>query len=135
MRIRAVLVLAAAALGSACLPGASASSTAPYLRSLSVSNRHVVAFFRLGELAPGRILVAVKPQTTSSGEFVKANVRLNEGLRVTKTATGFRARTRHALRPGRYYVEVSGVVLGVDCTPKKPCPARWSNIRRVRIRR
>jgi hypothetical protein len=135
MRIRAVLVLAAAAFGSACLPGASASSTAPYLRSLSVSSRHVIAVFRLGELAPGRILVAVRPQRMSSGEFVKANVRLDEVLRATKTATGFHARTRHALRPGRYYVEVSGLVVGVDCTPKKPCPARWSNVRRVRIRR
>lgn len=135
MGIRAVLVLAAATLGSACLPGASASPAAPYLRSLSVSNRHVVAVFRLGELAPGRILVAVKPQTMSSGEFVKANVRLDERLRVTKTATGFRTRTRHALRPGRYYVEVSGIVVGLDCTPKKPCPASWSNVRRIRIRR
>jgi hypothetical protein len=135
MRIRPVLVLAAAALGAAFLAGASASSTAPYLRSVSVSNRHVVVVFRLGELAPGRILVAVKPQTTSSGEFVKASVRLDEGLRVTRTATGFRARTRHSLRPGRYYVEVSGLVVAVDCTPKKPCPANWSNIRRVRVRR
>jgi hypothetical protein len=50
-----------------------------------------------------------------------------------KTATGYRARTRHTLPPGRYYVQVSGTVLITDCTPHKPCPIRWSNMRRVRI--
>jgi hypothetical protein len=131
MRIRPVL-LAAAALA---VTGVSASaSTLPYLRSVSAANRHVVAFVRLGELAPGRILVAVSPRTSRSGKFVNANVRLDEPLRMTKTARGLRARTRHALRPGRYYVAVSGLVLGVDCLPTKPCPPTWSNVRRLIIR-
>jgi hypothetical protein len=135
MRIRPVL-LAAAALAAAAVTGVSASaSTLPYLRSVSASNRHVVAFVRLGDLAPGRILVAVSPQTSRSGKFLNANVRLDEPLRMTKTGRGLRARTRHTLRPGRYYVQVSGLVLGVDCLPTKPCPPDWSNVRRAVIRR
>ena len=135
MRIRPVL-LAAAALAAAALTGVSASaSTLPYLRSVSASSRHVVAFVKLGELAPGRILVAVSPQTSRGGKFPNSNIRLDEALRITKTARGLRARTRHTLRPGRYYVQVSGIVLGVDCLPTKPCPPDWSNVRRVVIHR
>jgi len=134
MRIRPVL-LAAAALAAAAPTGVSASaSTLPYLRPVSASNRHVVAVFKLGDLAPGRILVAVSPQTSRGGKFLTDNVRLDEPLRMKKTARGLRARTRHALRPGRYYVEVSGFVLGVDCLPSKPCQPDWSNVRRVVIR-
>ena len=133
MRIH--VLLAAAALAAAALTGVSASgSTLPYLRSVSASNRHVVAVLKLGDLVPGRILIAVGPRTSLGGKFLKANVRLDEPLRTTKTARGLRARTRHALRPGRYYVEVSGFVLGVDCLPSKPCSASWSNVRRVVIR-
>jgi hypothetical protein len=135
MRIRPVL-LAATALAAAAATGVSASSSAlPYLRSASASNRHVVAVFRLGDLAPGRILVAVRPQTSLNGELLKVNVRLSEPLRMTKTASGLRMRTRHTLRPGRYYVQVSGTVLGVDCLPSKPCRPNWSNVRRVSIPR
>jgi hypothetical protein len=134
MRIRPVL-LAAAALAAAALTGVSASaSTLPYLRSVSASNRHVVAVFKLGDLSPGRFLVAVRPQTSLGGKFLHDNVRLDEPLRMKKTARGLQARTRHALRPGRYYVQVSGLVLGVDCLPSKPCPPDWSNVRRVVIR-
>jgi len=133
MRIRPVLL--AAALAATILTGVSASaSTLPYLRSVSAANRHVVAVFKLGDLAPGRILVATKAQTSLSGKFLQANVRLDEPLRITKTASGVRARTRHALRPGRYYVEVSGLIVGVDCLPGKPCPPDWSNVRRLVIR-
>jgi hypothetical protein len=48
-----------------------------------------------------------------------------------KQEVGYRWRTRHRVRPGRYYVQVSGIVLGLDCTPHKPCPIGWSNVPRV----
>jgi hypothetical protein len=106
----------------------------PNLRSAAAKQRHVVVTFTLGELVPGRILVARRAATTESGKFVEANIRLNEPLRSVKTSTGYRARTRHALKPGRYFVQVSGTVLLTDCTRLKPCPTHWSNVRRVRIR-
>jgi hypothetical protein len=133
MRIR--VLIAGTMLGAALVASASASSPLPNLRSASASHRHVVVVYSLGtDLAPGRILVAARPQTAPNGGFVKANVRLSEPLSGTRTSTGERMRTRHTLRPGRYYVEVSGTVIGLDCTPKKPCPTHWSNIRRIRIR-
>ena len=128
------VLIAAAALGAAIVTAASAASPVPYLRSATTVKRHVVVTYRLGDLIPGRILVATAPRRETSGRFVQANVRLNEPLRGTMTASGERLRTRHALRQGRYYVEVSGTVVGLDCTPKKPCPARWSNVRRVIVK-
>jgi hypothetical protein len=128
------VLIAAAALGAAIVTAASAASPVPYLRSATAVKRHVVVTYRLGDLIPGRILVATASRRETSGRFVQANVRLNEPLRGTMTASGERLRTRHALRPGRYYVEVSGTVVGLDCTPKKPCPARWSNVRRVIVK-
>jgi len=128
------VLIAAAALGAALVTGASAGTPTPYLRSAAAANRHVVVTYRLGDLLPGRILVASSAQRETSGRFVQANVRLNEPLSGTRTASGLRLRTRHALRPGRYDVEVSGTVVGVDCTPRKPCPTDWSNVRRVIVK-
>jgi len=134
MRKRLVLA-AAVVLGAAALTGISASSpNLPYLRSVSATKGHVVAVYQLADLLPGRILVAVRPQTDLRGEFLKRNVRLAEPLRSTKTSSGLRTRTRHRLAPGRYYVQVSGNMVALDCLPSKPCPPRWSNVRRVRVR-
>ena len=55
-------------------------------------------------------------------------------INTSKVANGYRMRTRHTLGTGRYYVQVSGVVVGLDCTPKKPCQTDWSNVRRVVIK-
>jgi len=123
-----------AALAAALVTSlAGAASPLPNLRSVAAKQRHVVVTFRLGELVPGRILVASRGTTTAGGKFMSANIRLNEPLRSVKTSTGYRARTRHTLPPGRYYVQVSGTVLLTDCTRLKPCPTHWSNVRRVRI--
>jgi hypothetical protein len=131
MSIRPLLAVAVT-LGAVAVTGVSAaSSSLPYLRSVSASHGHVIAVYRLGDLLPGRIVVAVRPRTNDRGALLKANVRINEPLRGTKVAGGLRARTRHTLAPGRYYVQVSGTVVGLDCLPKKPCPPRWSNVRRV----
>ena len=128
------MLIAAAALGPALVAAAAAGTPTPYLRSASSATRHVVVRYSLGELIPGRILVATSASRDKRGRFVQANVRLNEPLRGTRTASGLRLRTRHALRPGRYYVEVSGTVVGLDCTPKRPCPTDWSNVRRVIVK-
>jgi hypothetical protein len=133
MKTSQVLV-AAAALVATLITTASAVSSVPYLRSAMAAKRHVIVVYSLGELVPGRLLVGTRSQTQPSGRFVQSNVRVNEPLTGTKVASGLRMRTRHALRPGRYYVQVSGTVLGVDCTPKKPCPTDWSNVRRVVVK-
>ena len=128
------VLLAAAALGAAFVTTVSAASSVPNLRSAVARNRHVVVVYSLGELLPGHILVATRAQTGPNGKLLKANVRLNEQLTGTKVANGYRMRTRHTLGTGRYYVQVSGVVVGLDCTPKKPCQTDWSNVRRVVIK-
>ena len=128
------VLLAAAALGAAFVTTVSAASSVPNLRSAVARNRHVVVVYSLGDLMPGRILVATRAQTAPNGKLLKANVRLNEQLTGTKVANGYRMRTRHTLGTGRYYVQVSGVVVGLDCTPKKPCQTDWSNVRRVVIK-
>ena len=136
-------IVAAAALAAVFLTNVSAAtSAAPYLRSVAPSRGHVVAVFTLPaagetpETAPDQIAVAVRPGVQTDGSFVPGNVRVRESLtNVTRVATGLRVRTVHKLRPGRYYVKVSGTVIGLDCTPKLPCKELWSNARRVVIPR
>jgi hypothetical protein len=125
---------ASAVLAAILAGGASAATTLPHLGSAASHRRHVVVTFTLGDLTPGRLVVATSPKTEPNGAFVKANVALDEQLAAKKTATGYRARTSHRLAKGRYWVEVSGVVVGLDCTPHKPCRTDWSNTRRVRVR-
>ena len=125
---------ASAALGAAFLSSLSAATPAPFLRSAAAHRGHVVAVFTLGsDLAADRIAVAVSPKTGPTGAFLKANVRLSESVRPTRVPSGYRFRTRHTLRAGRYYVQVSGIAVGVDCLPAKPCRESWSNVRRVII--
>ena len=124
-----------AALAALVLSGISAASSLPTLRTAVASRRHVVVTFTLRELAPGHIRVAARRTTTADGKLLTGNVRLDESLRATRTSTGaWHARTRHTLKPGVYYVQVSGVAV-VDCLPAKPCPEHWSNVRRLRIPR
>jgi hypothetical protein len=124
-----------AAFGAAGIATVSAGAPAPYLRSVAVKRSHVVAAFTLGELAPGRISVASQPRTRPDGAFLQANVRLEEQLRLRKATGGYRAQTKRTLRPGRYWVKVSGTVIGVDCIPHKLCRTDWSNARRVVVSR
>lgn len=129
------VLLAAAALGAAFVTTVSAaSSSVPNLLSATARSRHVVVVYSLGDLTPGRIIVATRAATEPNGKLVSANVRVNEQLTGTKVTAGYRMRTRHTLRAGRYYVQVSGVVVGLDCTPKKPCKTDWSNVRRVVVK-
>jgi hypothetical protein len=113
------------------LVGNVTAAPTPYLRSVTAVHRHVVAIFRLGtDLAPRQIVVAVSPKTGSNGALVSTNVRLRETIgRTTRVPSGTRVETRHSLRPGRYWVQVSAGVIAVDCLPAKPCPVNWSNVR------
>ena len=124
----------ALAVGTIVLGSAAAAAGLPHLNSAASHKRHVVVTFTLGDLAPGNIVVAKHRKTQPNGAFVETNIVLDEPLKPTKTTTGFRARTAHRLKKGRYWVEVSGVVVGVDCTPHKPCRTDWSNSRRVTIK-
>lgn len=121
---------AVAALGAALLTGVSAASALPYLRSVGVRSGHVVAVFDTGDLAPLQIAVASSPRTAITGGFVRANVRFQEVIGNAQHAgTALIVRTRHALPPGRYWVEISARAVDVDCLPLKPCLERWSNVR------
>ena len=107
----------------------------PSLRTATSQGGQVAVTFSLGELAPGRFVVAVGPATRADSRLVTANIRLDEPLRSVRTATGYRARTSHVLAPGTYFVQVSGTVIGLDCLTPKPCPQDWSNVRRVQVPR
>jgi hypothetical protein len=137
--VRSSVALGLAALGAAFLTGMSAASSGTYLRSAAASRGHVVAVFTFGtdnDMTPGSIAVAAKSAIQADGSFVSTNVRVQEKMStVTRVTSGYRFRTQHKLRPGRYYVKVSGVVVGLDCTPHKPCNELWSNARRVVIPR
>lgn len=87
-------------------------------------------------MVPGHIDVAAAPAVQANGSFAPANVRVQESLsNPMPVARGYRIRTQHKLRPGRYWVKVSGIVLRLDCTPLKPCKELWSNARRVVVPR
>src|SRR5918911_2819148 len=108
-------IVAIAALGAAISGGIAAATPQPYLRSVAAHRRHVVAVFTLGDLAPGKILVAISSARGANGALLARNVRLQESIaNATRVAGGLRIQTRHALRPRRYYVQVSGVVVGLD---------------------
>jgi hypothetical protein len=124
---RRALICALAAMLVPAL--AAASEATPKLRSTAARRGHVVAVFTLGSLAPRQILVAAKARRTANGEFLRANVRLREALAPTTRNGLSRYRTRHKLKPGAYYVEVSGTA-ATDCLPGH-CPDRWSNVLRV----
>ena len=134
-------VLALLALGAALLTGISAAASSPALLSTAASRGHVVAVFTFGpgettDTAPKHIAAATRTATQPNGAFVAANVRVQEPITTfTRTPNGMRVRTLHKLRPGRYYVKVSAVAIGLDCTPKLPCKELWSNARRVVIPR
>jgi hypothetical protein len=128
--------VAVAVLAAALLPTLTAAATIPNLRSVSSHDRHVVALFALGDLAPGEIAIASNIQIGPDGAFRSASVKLREWMAPRQLQNGLaRWRTRHALRPGVYYVEVSGLVTQTGCKPGvHPCREDWSGMRRVVVR-
>lgn len=128
-------VAALLALGSGLLASAPAAVSQPHLRSARARSGHIVVVYTLGDQAPSRIVVATRRATGMGGGFLAKNVRLREPLPASVRVRGdaYRARTRQTVRPGRYFVQVSATALGLDCTPHKPCPTRWSNVLPVRV--
>ncbi len=125
-----------AVLATALLPALGAAAALPNLHSVSSRDRHVVVIFALGGLAPGEIAVSSDPRTGPEGAFRSASVKLREWMAPRQLQGGLgRWRTRHTLRPGVYYVEVSGLVTETNCKPGiHPCGETWSNMRRVVVR-
>jgi hypothetical protein len=83
--------------------------------------------------------VATRPARGSDGALLLRNVKLSEAIRAqADPATGLvHWRSRGALRPGEYYVQVSGVDSGVtSCIPvRATCGLTWSKVVRLRIPR
>lgn len=135
-RLRLVIVPVLAAL----VVAAQASASEPTLRLVGQHHGHVTVIFALGGLAyAAEIQVAVSPRVGSDGAFPRANVRLRERMAARRNpATGlWRWTTKHALPPGRYYVQVSGVDVGLtSCIPRgSNCLQQWSNVRKVLVPR
>ena len=112
------------------------SAADPVLRSATVSRGHVVATFSLGDLAPGVIVVSTSRRLDANGALSRAGVRLRERLpiRPVPRSRVVVYRTRRALAPGVYFVQLSGVDLGgtLDCAKPGPgCGSEWSNVMRV----
>ena len=116
---------------------AGAANTVPNLRSVSAPRHHAVAVFALGELAPGEIVVSSRPRITRSGGFFTNDVRFREWMAPHVEADGLaRWSTQHTLRPGTYYVQISGIATETDCKPGlHPCRENWSNVRRLVVPR
>ena len=124
-----LLVLAALAVPAA------ASADGPRLRSTHAVNGHVEVVFSLGGLVrASQIQIAAGP---ANGRFAAGAVRLRERIAAAPdAATGLvRWRTKGTLRPGHYWVRVSGVDAGeTGCTPKlSDCLAQWSNVLPVTV--
>ena len=129
-----LLLLALAALA---IP-AGASADGPRLRSAHAVGGHVEVIFSLGGLVrASQIQIASGPRPGPGGRFSPGTVRLTERIAAAPdAATGIvRWRTRGTLRPGRYWVKVSGVDSGeTGCTPKlSDCLAQWSNMLPVTV--
>jgi hypothetical protein len=131
----------ATALGLALLvvtAAAAASGSSPEVTAVAQQRGHVLVTFALGDLASaGEARVSSRPAKGSNGALLKRYVKLSEAIRTqADPATGLiHWRSRAALRPGQYYVQVSGVDSGVtSCVPaRETCGLTWSAVFRVRV--
>jgi hypothetical protein len=121
-------------IGTAFAVGAGSD---PVLVSATPQSGHVVVALSLGDLAPGELVVATSPRLNAIGALT-TGIKLREKLNVSSTAQVVRWRSREALAPGRYFVQVSGVDSGgeTDCLPRqRGCGEDWSNVRRIVLAR
>jgi hypothetical protein len=129
-------VVVAVALGTV---GPAAADQLPILRSAKVVHRHLVLKISVVDVRPTELAVAKRRGVNADGALLRKNVRLRETIQLPGSASGVvRWRSPKALRPGTYFVQVTAVVTdGVtDCPPKqRDCNERWSNVRRVVVRR
>jgi hypothetical protein len=115
-----------------------AAAAPPVLRSAVPSNGHLVVTFVSGDLVPGEVVVATRGTRATTGGLAGSSVKLRERITArTDPETGqVRYRTRGRLRPGRYFVVVSGFLQDPtpSCVPlRSRCGERWSNVLRVRL--
>ena len=134
MRRICAFVLSSLSLASPATGGVAAPE--PVLLSASQRDGHVLANYSLGALVPGEVVVATSTRRSGVGALT-IGVKLREKLTLTTTAGMLRWRSRRALAPGAYYVQVSGIDVGgvTDCAPRQAgCGQEWSNVRRVVVR-
>jgi len=135
-RIWAALAIAACSSGAA--PAATASNTAPRLLSVRPAHGRIVLTASFGDLQPGEVLVARRPATGAQGQLLGANVALERTLTGAAAGRGgvIRWRSHGSLRPGHYWVQVTGrSTTGItDCLPHGTrCWEHWSNVIPVRV--
>ena len=136
MSARIATVLGAGAL---CLPfAAAASGDSPELTAVAQKQSHVLVTFSLGQLsAPAEARVSSRAAVGANGALLRQHVKLHEAIHATvDSATGMVHWKSHGvLRPGLYFVQVSGVDSGVtSCVPvRNTCGLQWSNVKRLRI--
>lgn len=129
--------LLAGAVGAVALGLVSpaAARQLPMLLSAKAVNRHVVIRLSVTDVRPLAFAVAKRPGVDAYGALLRQNVRLQEAIRLSPSATGVVSwRSPPALRPGTYFVQVEAVEAGgvTDCPRFSPgCNMRWSNVRRV----
>jgi hypothetical protein len=128
--------MVAAALGAV---GRAAADQLPILRSARVVHQHVVLRISVGDVRPAELAIAKRRTVNASGALLRKNVLLQETIKLPATAHGVvRWRSGKTLRRGAYFVQVAAVETGgvTDCPPKqRRCDERWSNVRRVVVRR
>jgi hypothetical protein len=110
----------------------------PMLRSAVPSNGHLVVTFVSGDLVPGEVVVATRGTRATTGGLAGSSVKLRERITArTDPETGqVRYRTRGKVRPGAYFVIVSGFLQDppASCGPiRSHCAERWSNVLRIRV--
>jgi len=126
----------AAALGAI---GPAAAGQLPMLRSAKTVHRHVVIRLSVTDLRPVEFTVAKRRAVDASGALLRQNVRLQETIHISPSASGVVTwRSPTALGSGKYFIQVKAIETGgvTDCPRFAPsCNERWSNVRRVVVHR
>lgn len=129
-------VVLAAALG--CVGPASADQV-QILRSAKVVHRHPVLKIAVADVRPLTLLVARRGTVDARGALLEKNIRSEETIEAPSTASGVvRWRSPRRLHHGTWFVQVTALDTGgvTDCPPgKRNCGERWSNVRRVSVRK
>lgn len=93
----------------------------------------------VAHVRPLALLVARRGAVDAKGALLEKNIRLEETIRVPSSPSGVvRWRSPEALRHGTWFVQVTALeVDGVTgCPPgQSNCNERWSNVRRLVVRR
>jgi hypothetical protein len=126
-------------VGALCLPfAAAASGGSPELTAVAQKQSHVLVTFSLGDLsAPAEARISTRAAVGANGALLRQYVKLHEAIHATADPTTgiVHWKSRGVLRPGLYYVQVSGVAAGVtSCVPvRSTCGLEWSNVKRLRM--